>query len=184
MNVKKIIAIATVAIVAFGTAMDASAQQKREQGKKGERKQMTPEQMLERKTARLANELALDDAKTADFTKLYKQYNDEMTAVMKKYQPERFQKPDTTARREHKVKTDAEVEKQILDRFAMSKATLDIREKYYKKFRTILSPKQIAKIYESEQGDRGRMQKERDRRAQGRAGFQPNGRQGAKTQTR
>ena len=143
--------------------MDASAQQKREQGKKGERKQMTPEQMLERKTARLANELALDDAKTADFTKLYKQYNDEMTAVMKKYQPERFQKPDTTARREHKVKTDAEVEKQILDRFAMSKATLDIREKYYKKFRTILSPKQIAKIYESEQGDRGRMQKERGR---------------------
>ena len=46
--------------------------------------------------------------------------------------------------------TDAEVEKNIKERFAHSRKLLDIREKYYDVYRSFLSPKQIQRVYELE----------------------------------
>lgn len=62
------------------------------------------------------------------------------------------------------VLTDAEIEKQIKDQFAQSRKILDIREKYYNEFRKILSPKQIAKIYQTEKSNANKFRKEFDRR--------------------
>ena len=60
--------------------------------------------------------------------------------------------------------TDAEVEQQIKGRFAQSRRILDVREKYYNEFRKILSPKQIMKIYQTEQNNADKLKKEFDRR--------------------
>ena len=46
--------------------------------------------------------------------------------------------------------TDAEIEKNIKERFAHSRKLLDIREKYYGVYRGFLSPKQIQRVYELE----------------------------------
>ena len=62
------------------------------------------------------------------------------------------------------VLTDAEVERQIKGRFAQSRKILDVREKYYDEFRKILSPKQIMKIYRTEQNNADKLKKEFDRR--------------------
>ena len=59
--------------------------------------------------------------------------------------------------------TDAEVEQQIKGRFAQSRKILDVREKYYDEFRKILSPKQIMKIYRTEQNNAHKLKKEFDR---------------------
>jgi hypothetical protein len=63
------------------------------------------------------------------------------------------------------LQTDAEVEKMIKKRFAQSRKMLDIREKYYDKFRKFLSPKQIQKVYEMDMKDTRRFHNEMNRRA-------------------
>ena len=44
--------------------------------------------------------------------------------------------------------TDAEIEARIEKRFAQQRQMLDIREKYYKELKKILTPKQLQRIYE------------------------------------
>ena len=56
------------------------------------------------------------------------------------------------------------MEQQIKGRFAQSRKILDVREKYYDEFRKILSPKQIMKIYRTEQNNANKLKKEFDRR--------------------
>ena len=63
-----------------------------------------------------------------------------------------------------KKTADAEVEKSIQDRFAMSRKKLDLREKYYKEFRKFLSPRQVEKIYFKEKNYGKAMHKEFSRR--------------------
>ena len=50
------------------------------------------------------------------------------------------------------------------DRFAISRKTLDVREKYYDEFRKFLSAKQVQKIYDQGFMNRGKFQKEINRR--------------------
>ena len=42
---------------------------------------------------------------------------------------------------------------------------LDIREKYYDEFRKFLTPKQVQKVYEQGQKNKGKFHKEMNRRA-------------------
>ena len=56
------------------------------------------------------------------------------------------------------------MEQQIEARFAQSRKILDIRERYYKEFRKMLSPKQIMKIYQTEKSNANKFKKEFDRR--------------------
>ena len=65
------------------------------------------------------------------------------------------------------AKTDAEIDQMILENFAQSHKILDIREKYYAKFRKFLTPKQIMKIYQVEKIDAGKMKIEMIKRQRG-----------------
>ena len=107
---------------------------------KDKRQRHTPEQFMERQTNQMVNTLMLDDAAAARFVPVYQNY---------------LKEP---------VLTDAEVERQIKGRFAQSRKILDVREKYYDEFRKILSPKQIMKIYRTEQNNADKLKKEFDRR--------------------
>ena len=128
---------------------------------KVERKRMTAEQMTEIRINRMMNELSLDDATAAKFKETYQKYMEEMAKLRAECPLKDWGKMgDTKGHR----RTDAEVEKSIQDRFAMSRKKLDLREKYYKEFRKFLSPRQVEKIYFKEKNYGKAMHKEFSRR--------------------
>ena len=56
--------------------------------------------------------------------------------------------------KERKQITDQNIEERILNQMKEQKEMLSVKESYYAKFRKVLSPKQIQKVYA--QGNRGR----------------------------
>lgn len=138
--------------------MNAQAPDQQGRGPKGKR--MSIEQMTEMRCSRIIKELGLDDKTAARFTEVYKKYMEELQAVRKEFagdfHKKRGEKPQPP--------TDEEVDKMMRDRFAASRKTLDIREKYYDEFRKFLTPKQVAKVYDQGQQDRGKFQQEMNRR--------------------
>lgn len=106
---------------------------------------LTPEQRMERHTERMARKLNLDDKTAAKFNDVYKRYLTEMQGVRDKFQPLR---PEGG-----KSLTDEQVEQNLLNRFARSRAILDVREKYYREFRKVLNVRQLDRIYDNEWGN-------------------------------
>lgn len=142
-----------------------NAQNPGEQGKK-KGKRMTYEQMTDMKCNRIINELGLDDKTAAKFTEMYKRYMQELQDVRQAngLRKPKVKKEGEDGKPQMTPPTDAEVEKMMRNRFTQSRKTLDIREKYYDEFRKILSPKQVAKIYDQDQTDRNKFRKEMNRR--------------------
>ena len=104
----------------------------------------TPEQRINKQAMRMVDALSLDDKTGERFITTYKTFKNDIFEVMKKYpRPERTPK----AEGEKSRKTDAEIEKEIKDQFAMSREILDVRERYYNEFRKFLNPRQIKKMY-------------------------------------
>ena len=138
------------------------------QNEEGERKmgkrRMSMEQMVEMQSNKFVGEWGLDD-KTADkFREVYKKYMAEMNDLRKKDMPKKPEaKPEEG--KAPTPPTDAEVDKMMRERFAQSRKMLDIREKYYDEFRKFLAPKQVQKIFEQGQMNRGKFHKEMNRRA-------------------
>ena len=128
---------------------------------KNNKQRPTPEQMIQRQANRMVTTLMLDDATAAKFTPVYEKYLKDLREcrMMNRRNNNAEATPATKP-----VLTDAEIEKQIKDQFAQSRKILDIREKYYNEFRKILSPKQIAKIYQTEKSNANKFRKEFDRR--------------------
>lgn len=127
--------------------------------------QLTPEQKeqhqvirMENRCIQLSTALALDDATATRFTEVYKRYKADMRAVRKQFKMHRPKKANPTTGTPQVPLTDEQVEQNILNRFAMSRATLDVREKYYKEFRTFMNPKQIQKLYNLEKKQGQKMQ--------------------------
>ena len=116
------------------------------QGMKSEKQVLTPEQRAERSASRIANELMLDDAGAAKFKSIYQDYQKELGEVNKKYMPERPKMQDGV-KPEKKERTDKDIEDGIKNRFAHQRALLEVEEKYYSKFRSVLTPRQIEKVY-------------------------------------
>lgn len=123
-------------------AMNAAAQNKMSD--------LTPEQRMERHTERMARKLNLDDKTAAKFNEIYKRYLTEMQGLRDQFQPIR---PEAGGQL-----TDEQVEKNLLNRFARSRAILDVREKYYREFRKVLNVRQVDRIYDNEWGNLKRFQ--------------------------
>jgi len=85
----------------------------------------------------------LDEQKAAQFSEMYRSYNKALHAIHEQYKPEKRVNRDVPP-------TDEEIEKHMLADFAKSRAILNTRETYYKRFRTILSAKQVAMIYHND----------------------------------
>ena len=149
-------------VVCIIGAQSMSAQS-REPGKKPQRR-MSVEQMSEMQANKIANNLGLDDKKTARFKEVYKKYTRELNDLWKKNKPEKPKvKPGEGEQRP--MLTDDEVDKMMRTRFAISRKMLDIREKYYNEFRKFMTPKQVQKIFDKGVENHGRFQKEMNRRA-------------------
>lgn len=94
---------------------------------------------------------SLNGNAAVQFSELYRGYSKKMHAIRTLYHKAPPQ-PGTTL-------SDSELEKRILDNFAQSRAILDVREEYYKKFRAVLSPSQINRMFEDEKARRAQMRK-------------------------
>lgn len=103
------------------------------QAQRPERKRMTREQLAEAQIRHIAKELKLDEAITAKFAELYKQYQADIWG--------------TAPKQRTRPKTEAEMEKANKEKLERSQKRLDIQSKYYKKFSNILTQEQIAQMY-------------------------------------
>ncbi len=139
--------------------LNASADDKKRDGGKPN---VTPEMRAQRNAERMAQQLKLDDATTSKFIETYKAYEAEKGKVYKKYMGERKAAPAEGEKPQRK--TDAEIEKEILNKMAMGRAIIDVRESYYKKFRKFLNPRQIQYIFSQERDNAHHMKQEKDRR--------------------
>ncbi|MDR2065886.1 MAG: hypothetical protein LBP85_09315 [Prevotellaceae bacterium] len=108
----------------------ATAQQKFEKNKKDSEKP-DKEKIIEKKCKKTADKLMLDDATSAKFIPVYKNYLNELSenANFKKFN-------------EGNETNDSDIDKNVRNSFAKTRKTVDIREKYYNEFRKFLTAKQ------------------------------------------
>lgn len=130
-----------------------------------QQKTLTPEEKAQRNAVKMENRclqlaaaLTLDDASTIKFVDAYTRYNNDMHAVRKQFKMHKPKKGNMKAGEPRAELTDAQVEENIKTRFAMSRAILDMREAYYKEFRSFMNPKQIEKLYRLEKQQGAKMQ--------------------------
>ncbi len=89
--------------------------------------------------ARLAKAAVMNDEQTKTFTSLFIECNAEMEKIHERYRLE-----------DGKPLSSKQIEQNTDNRFAMARAILDLREKYYKKYKRFLSPEQIDRLYRTE----------------------------------
>ena len=161
-NVMKKLVVTILALLAVAAGSEAFAQ-KNAGGQKpqGEKVRLTREQIVDIQCSKLIEELELDDATAAKFSVIFKDYKDQLFAVKQKYHPKKEVKADAESEEQAFArKTDAEIEKEILDKFAESREIIDVRESFYPKFKSILNPRQIVKVYRQEKNNHAGMKNE------------------------
>lgn len=143
----------TQSIYAQQNPQGGQRQNKKEQVGRLAKQRLSAEQMVQMQSTRLANELMLDDANAAKFKDIYQSYQKDIQAVRQKFHPKKQEQSEKPQTKERKEMTDQEVEERILNQMKEQKEMLNVKENYYAKFRKVLSPKQIQKVYA--QGNRG-----------------------------
>lgn len=108
----------------------------------------TAEELMQRKAEHMASTLMLDEKSEAKFVMLYAQYLKELKECRERYREEAPRPEREKLREPREPLTDAEIEKRIENRFNRQRQMLDIREKYYKDFKKMLTPKQLLKVFE------------------------------------
>ena len=130
---KKILGILMMVITMMTVATNVCAQAP------NQKQRLSREQLAEKQAQYIAHDLGLDEKTCSKFIDTYTQYQKEIWAL--------------GPRPHHKkgeMKTDAQTEQEIKQRFEMSEKILNIRQKYYKKYSKFLSQQQILRVYEIE----------------------------------
>lgn len=131
-----------------------------------QKQRLSREQLAEKQAQYIAHDLGLDDKTSSKFIGTYTQWQKEVWAL--------------GPRPHHKkgeVKTDAQTEQEIKQRFEMSEKILNIRQKYYKKYSQFLTQQQIQRVYKLE-----RQMMKRFAQRGSRKGMGKNGRPGPRMQ--
>lgn len=113
---------------------------------KTERQRMTREQLAQTQARHICNELALDEEKSTKFCNEYCNYMKEFWAIGPK-----------VGKKQRTGMTDAQAETQNKQDFERSQKILDLRQKYYKRYSTFLTQRQIQRVYEIEKQMRYRL---------------------------
>ncbi len=141
MKNRTFIALAIAALL----SITATAQNHgRHDGFKNHEGRPSHEEMAKARSLEIASKIGLDEPTTAKFSEFYLQFLKDTGKMMRE-----MHKPCAG-------KTDKEIDREIRDNFALSRKMLDLREAYYEKFLTIMTPLQIQQMYrqEFEQGRR------------------------------
>lgn len=150
---KKILGILmmVVAMMTVSTSVFAQAP--------NQKQRLSREQLAEKQAQYIAHDLGLDDKTCSKFIGTYTECQKEVWAL--------------GPRPHHKkgeVKTDAQTEQEIKQRFEMSEKILNIRQKYYKKYSQFLSQQQIQRVYELERQMMKRFAQKGPRKGKGKNG--------------
>ena len=123
-----------------------------------EKQRMISEQLAEKQSKHIAQELSFDEATTQRFIETYCACQQEVWAL--------------GPRQKAEPATDEEAEQAIKERFERSKAVLDLREKYYDEYSKFLTQKQIFRVYELEHQAMDRLHKHREHREHNQKGHE------------
>ena len=150
---KKILGILmmVVAMMTVSTSVFAQAP--------NQKQRLSREQLAEKQAQYIAHDLGLDDMTCSKFIDTYTQCQKEVWAL--------------GPRPHHKkgdMKSDAQTEQEIKQRFEMSEKILDIRQKYYKKYSQFLTQQQIQRVYELERQMMKRFAQKGPRKGMGKDG--------------
>ena len=150
---KKILGILmmVVAMMTVSTSVCAQAP--------NQKQRLSREQLAEKQAQYIAHDLGLDDKTSSKFIDTYTQFQKEVWEL--------------GPRPHHKkgeMKSDAQTEQEIKQRFEMSEKILNIRQKYYKKYSKFLSQQQIQRVYELERQMMKRFAQRGPRKGKGKDG--------------
>ncbi|MCH4154761.1 MAG: hypothetical protein LKF31_00470 [Muribaculaceae bacterium] len=160
---KKYLFLAVAILMMTGNTMTAQTENVPEQRKAPQ----TEEQMIQKRTERMAKMLMLDDATSAKFATVYGDYLKEKMECRKDGKEMRGQDGMKMVN-----KSDAEIDEMIKNQFAQGHKMININEKYFPKFRQILTAQQVLKLFQSERGMKGNM---KGNAGKGHKGGMPNG---------
>ena len=150
---KKILGILMMLVTMMSFTTGAFAQAS------NQKQRLSREQLAEKQAQYIAHDLGLDEKTSSKFIDTYTQYQKEIWAL--------------GPRPHHKkgeMKTDAQTEQEIKQRFEMSEKILNIRQKYYKKYSKFLSQQQIQRVYELERQMMKRFAQRGPRKGKGKDG--------------
>lgn len=120
------------------------------------KQRISREQLAETQAQHIAKDLAFDDATTAKFVATYCEYQKELWAIGSR--PKKAQ---------NETLSEKQAEAQMQQQFTRSQRILDLREKYYKKYSTFLTQRQIQRVYEIERGMRKKLMQRHAARRKG-----------------
>jgi len=124
---------------------------------KANRFPMLHERLIQARLGEIKLRLELDQATFDQFRSIYLKYNREITEID-------FRKMARLMKVEADSLSAIEADQLIVNQLEGAKKMIEIREKYYKEFRTILTPQQIIKLYQTEAELRKKVQEEVKRR--------------------
>jgi hypothetical protein len=119
------------------------------------------ERILQAKLVEIRRSLNLDQATMQHFRPIYIQYEKEISEVNINNQV-RLMRANSDSL------TSEEAERLVIMQLANAKKLIEIREKYYYKFKNVLTPQQIVKLYQTEASIRQKVMQELRRRSRGR----------------
>ena len=155
---KKVLSMAVAFLLVAGSTLMAQPQHP------GKPQKMTEEQLSKQVATRMAQRLELDADKTAKFVPIYVEYRKDLKQVWEKY-AKPFPPKDKPVAKPQRP-SDKELEQMAANRFARSRATIDVEETYYKRFLTVLTQQQYEKMQQLERMHLQRMKNEKMRRQQ------------------
>ena len=100
---------------------------------------------------RFSEACSLSDDDAAKFKEIYEAYYSELQSIREQYRPQR-----------RSGMSDEEVESQTKGRLERSKKIAELKEKYYGKFKEVLTPRQIERLYNGKGDFRGNDRRYRD----------------------
>ncbi|HAH22409.1 MAG TPA: hypothetical protein DCL77_01345 [Prolixibacteraceae bacterium] len=115
------------------------------------------ERIVLAKLREIRQSLKLDSATFKQFRPIYMNYEKEIAGID-------FRKLSRLMRVDADSLTTEEADQMIVNQMETAKQLIDIRKKYYKEFRTIISPQQIIKLYQTEAELRKKVMQEIKRR--------------------
>jgi len=119
------------------------------------------ERILQAKLVEIRRSLNLDQATMQHFRPIYIQYEKEISAV-------NINNQVRLMRANYDSLTSEEAERLVMVQLENAKRLIDIREKYYNRFKTVLTPQKIVKLYQTEATIRQKVMQELRRRSMGR----------------
>jgi len=119
------------------------------------------ERILQAKLVEIRRSLNLDQAVMQRLRPIYIEYEKEISGINTNNQKRMMSANTDTL-------TAQEAERLVMVQLKNAKSLIDIREKYYHKFKTVLTPQQIVRLYQTEAQIRQKVTQELRRRSMGR----------------